>query len=65
MGSHEAILHAVLVAFYTAAIHTGIFIASEAEHQGPIKVLGIQSLPAVCTYVQTPTPLFRLYKYAA
>lgn len=39
---------------YAAAFHSGIFIASEAEHQGLIMFLffGFESLPTVCTYVR-------------
>lgn len=69
-ATHELVLHAVLLCSlcrYTAEFHSEIFIASEAEHPGPIKslFLGFESLLAVCTYVPTPTPSFRMYKYAA
>lgn len=69
LGSHELVCHTVLLhSFYmhTAVFHSEIYTASEAEHPGPIKFLFLrfESLLAVCTYAQIPTPSFRLYKYA-
>lgn len=64
----KSILFLQTVSLHTLLLYgVVIFIASEAEHLVAIKCLfqGFESLPAVCTYLQRPTPPFRLWKYAA